>query len=82
MIDGWDCAPDGSRLKSQRLNFKTFHNNSRHSHFKIYLIKNFIAKDLNDWWYKNIDLENNVRECWQTERKQHQDQLEYTEKLF
>ena len=48
LIDGSHGVPDGSRLKSQWLNFKTFHDNSRHPRFKIYLIKNFIAKDLND----------------------------------
>ena len=48
LIDGWDCIPDGSRLKSQWLNCKTFHDNSRHPRFKIYLIKNLIAKDLNN----------------------------------
>ena len=48
LIDGSHGVPDGSRLKSQWLNFKTFHDNSRHPRFKIYLIKNLIAKDLND----------------------------------
>ena len=48
LIDGWDCVPDDSRLKSQWLNFKTFYDNLRHPHFKIYLIQSFIAKDLND----------------------------------
>ena len=83
MIDGWDCVPEGSRLKNQWLNFKTFHDNSRHPCFKIYLIKNFIAKDLNDWWYKNTDLENNVQEHWQAERKQNQvDKVHKNRKLF
>ena len=48
LIDGWDCVPDDIRLKSQWLNFKTFYDNLRHPHFKIYLIQSFIAKDLND----------------------------------